>query len=152
MPSQHAPTAWAYFDTSALIKRYVEETGRRQVLQLLRGHACVTSAVLPVEIQSALRRRVSDGTLDRAALPGILKRVAADRAYWTLVEVASEVLAAAEDLAAAHPLRALDAIHLASARMLAGRMVSTPVVFVSADVRQTTAASALGMAIRLIQS
>lgn len=152
MPSRRTPAAWAYFDTSALIKRYVEEAGRRQVLQLLRAHACVTSAVLPVEIQSALRRRVSEGTLDRAALPGIRKRVSADRAYWTLVEVASEVLSAAEELAAAHPLRALDAIHLASARVLAGRMASTPVVFVSADVRQTTAASALGMTTRLIDS
>ena len=152
MPSRRPSVAWAYFDTSALIKRYVEEPGRRQVLQLLRGHACVTSAVLPVEIQSALRRRVSDGTLDSAALPGVLKRVAADRAYWTLVEVASEVLTVAEDLAAAHPLRALDAIHLASARVLAERMASTPVIFVSADVRQMTAARGLGMTTRLIES
>ena len=144
--------AWAYFDTSALIKRYVEDPGRRAVLQLLRRHACVTSAVLPVEIRSALRRRVSDGTLDPGGLAGILKRVAADRAYWTLVEVAEEVLAAAESLAATHPLRALDAIHLASAQVLAGRTAPTPVTFVSADVRQTAAASALGMTARLIPS
>jgi predicted nucleic acid-binding protein len=146
------PAAWAYFDTSALIKRYVEEPGRRAVLQLLRRHACVTSAVLPVEIQSALRRRVSDGTLDAAGLSVILKRVAADRAYWTLVEVAEEVLSAAESLAVAHPLRALDAIHLASAQVLAGRMAPTTIPFVSADVRQTAAASALGMTVRLIES
>ena len=76
---------WAYFDTSALVKRYIDEVGRRQVLQLLRRHECVASAVLPVELRSALRRRVAEGTLEAARVPEILKRVAADRAYWTLV-------------------------------------------------------------------
>ena len=152
MPSRRPAVAWAYFDTSALIKRYVEEPGRRPVLQLLRRHACVTSAVLPVEIQSALRRRVSEGMLDAAELARVLGRVATDRAYWTIVEVASEVLASAEALAAAHPLRALDAIHVASALLVAGRLAPMPVTFVSADARQSAAASALGMTIRLIQS
>jgi len=111
--------AWAYFDTSALIKRYVDEPGRREVLRLLRRNDCVTSAVLPVEVRSALRRRVSEGTLDEDRIPAILKRLTADRAFWTFVEVSSEVLAAAETLAAAHPLRALDAIHVASAQLFA---------------------------------
>ena len=48
--------------TSALVKCYVDEDGRRQVLQLLRRHECVTSAVLPVELRSALRRRVYERT------------------------------------------------------------------------------------------
>jgi predicted nucleic acid-binding protein len=144
--------SWAYFDTSALIKRYVDEPGRAPVLRLLRRHACVTSAVAPVEIQSALRRRVSEATLGAGDVSEILKRVAVDRAFWTLVEVAPEILGVAESLAAAHPLRALDAIHVASARVVAGRMAPTPLTFVSADVRQTAAASALGMTIRHIQS
>jgi len=61
---------FAYFDTSALIKRYVAEPGRREVLQLLRKNECVVSAVLPVEVRSALRRRVAEGTLVRPELPG----------------------------------------------------------------------------------
>jgi predicted nucleic acid-binding protein len=74
---------WTYFDTSALVKRYVDEPGRREVLQLLKQNECVTSAVLPVELRSALRRRVSEGSIDAARLPAILKHVAADRRYWT---------------------------------------------------------------------
>ena len=73
---------YAYFDTSALIKRYVEELGRREVLTLLRKNQCVVSAVLPVEVRSALRRRVAEKTLDTKRVPGILKRLAADRPYW----------------------------------------------------------------------
>ncbi|MGH9254079.1 MAG: type II toxin-antitoxin system VapC family toxin [Vicinamibacterales bacterium] len=137
--------AWAYFDTSALIKRYVDEIGRREVLQLLRKNDCVVSAVLPIEVRSALRRRVSDGTLDEEQIPTILKRVTADRAFWTFVEVSSEALAAAETLAATHPLRALDAIHVASAQLFATRLAPSAFIFVSADARQTTAAAARGM-------
>lgn len=144
--------AWAYFDTSALIKRYVDEAGRREVLQLLRRHDCVTSAVVSVELRSALRRRVSQGALDSARVPEILRRVTTDRAYWTLVEIGTDVLAAAETLVATHPLRTLDAIHVASAQFFAARVTESELIFVSADVRQTAAAAAVGMTIRHIGS
>lgn len=143
---------WAYFDTSALVKRYIREAGRREVLQLLRRHDVVTSAILPVELRSALRRRVSEGTLDAARVPRILRRVTTDRAYWTLVEVAPDVLKAAEMLVAAHPVRTLDAIHVASAQLFRARIVAPELIFVSADIRQTAAAAAVGMTSRHIGS
>ena len=144
--------AWAYFDTSALIKRYVGEAGRRDVLRLLRRHDVATSAILPIELRSALRRRVSEGTLDEDRVPDILKRVAAERGFWAFIEVGRDVLAAAETLVATHPLRALDAIHVASAQLFAGRIAVPDLVFVSADVRQTGAAAAVGMTTRYIAS
>lgn len=138
--------SWAYFDTSALIKRYVDEEGRREVLQLLRQHQCVASAVLSVELRSALRRRVTDGSLDARRVPEILKRFVADREFWALIEVTSEVLQAAEKLVAAHPLRTLDAIHVASAELFADRLATTDLTFVSADARQIAVAIIVGMA------
>jgi predicted nucleic acid-binding protein len=141
---------WAYFDTSALVKRYVEETGRGDVLQLLRRNDLVTSAVLPVELRSGLRRRVADGSLDAARLPAILKHVASDRQYWTLVDVGTEVLAAAETLVGAHPIRTLDAIHVASAQLFAARLSMPGLTFVSADKRQTETAVAVGLAARIV--
>ena len=143
---------WAYVDTSALVKRYVNEAGRRDVLQLLRRYDLVASAVLPVELRSALRRRAAEGTLDAPRVPDILRRVAADRAYWTLVEVGTEVLASAETLVATYPLRTLDAIHVASAQLFAARAIAAELIFVSADSRQTEAAAAVGMMIRHIGS
>jgi predicted nucleic acid-binding protein len=142
---------WAFFDTSALAKRYIEEPGRRDVLQLLRRYEFVASAVLPVELRGALRRRAADGTLDTARLPGILSRVSADRAYWTLVEVGSDILAAAETLVATHPFRTLDAIHIASAQLFAARVPAPDLLFVSADSRQADAAAAIGLVVRLIK-
>jgi predicted nucleic acid-binding protein len=144
--------AYAYFDTSALIKRYVNEPGRRDVVQLLRKNDCVVSAVLPVEVRSTLRRRAAEGTLEENRVPSILKRFTADRAFWTFIEVSREVLAVAETLGALHPLRALDAIHLASAQLFAARIVSPAFAFVSADNRQITAAKALRITTRFIES
>jgi predicted nucleic acid-binding protein len=141
---------WAYFDTSALVKRYVDELGRREVQQLLRRHDCVTSAILPVELRSALRGRVAERSLDGSRVSEILKRVAADRAYWTVVEVGAEVLGGAEALVAAHPLRPLDAIHVASAQLFALRLSIADLMFVSADKHQTDVASVIGLAARLI--
>jgi predicted nucleic acid-binding protein len=141
---------WAYFDTSALVKRYIDEAGRREVLQLLRRHECVVSAVLPVELRGALRRRVMEGTLGAARVPEILKRVSADRAYWTLVDVGAEVLGVAEKLVAIHPLRTLDAIHVASAQVFAAGVSVPDLLFVSADKRQTAAAVMVGLATRHI--
>ena len=137
--------AWAYFDTSALIKRYVDEEGRREVLQLLRRHQCVTSAVLPLELRSALRRRATDGSLDARRVPQVLTRFAADREFWALVEITGDVLRTAEQLVAKHPLRALDAIHVASAQLFMARMATPDVRFVSADARQTAVAASIGM-------
>ena len=142
---------WTYFDTSALVKRYVDESGRREVLQLLRQNECVTSAVLPVELRSGLRRRVAEGSIDAARLPAILKHVAADRPYWTLVEVGTDVLAGAETLVAAHPIRTLDAIHVASAQLFVARVSMPGLTFVSADKRQTEAAVAVGLVVRHIE-
>ena len=137
--------AYAYFDTSALIKRYVEEPGRREVLGLLRKNNCVISAVLPLEVRSAMRRRVAEQTLDAKRMPTILKRLVADRAFWTVVDVSHDVLATAETLTAAHPLRALDAIHIASAKLLDARLTSAAFTFVSADRQQIATAEALGI-------
>lgn len=142
---------WAYFDTSALIKRYFDEPGRREVLQLLRRHQCVTSAVSPVEFRSALRRRATDGSLDRRRIPEILKRFAADREFWALIEVTGDVVQAAEKLVADHPLRTLDALHVASSQLFAVRVASA-LTFVSADTRQAAVASAIGLATRIIAS
>lgn len=142
--------AWAYFDTSALIKRYVKEAGRREVLRLFRRNECVTSVILPVEVRGAFRRRVSEGTLDGKRVSEILNRLAADREFWTLIEVTSGVLTAAETLVAVHPIRTLDAIHVASAQVFANRVGAAELVFVTADLRQSTAAAAVGLATRQV--
>jgi predicted nucleic acid-binding protein len=81
--------------------------------------------------------------LSEAALKRLLDRVRSDAASWSLVAVADEVLALAHDRVLEHPLRSLDAIHLASAESIRREGVVLP--FVTADVRQAAAARAVGL-------
>ena len=62
----------------------------------------------------------------------------------------SDVLALAETLVATHPVRTLDAIHVASAQLFAARLSMPELRFLSADTRQTETAGAVGLTARLI--
>ena len=137
-------SAWAYFDTSLLVKRYVMERGSSRARTLLRRHRFLSSAIAPVEMLSALCRRRATGELDRRDFGAILSRIQKDRGYWELVEVSPLVLGRAEDLLREVALRTLDAIHVASA--LTFQTISgIPIPFITSDARQRDAAGQLGV-------
>ena len=137
---------FAYFDTSALVKRYVKEDGSPRARALLRRHRFVSSSIAPVEAISAFSRRRATGDLTERDFVAMLARLREDRAYWDLIEVSSMVLGRAEELVRREALRTLDAVHVASAltfEMAHG--VRLP--FVTADARQRDAAGRLALAI-----
>jgi uncharacterized protein len=140
---------WAYFDSSAVVKLYVQESGRAAVLRLLRQHELVASAILPVEIRGALRRRAAEKVIQSSRLPAALQQLAKDRAQWNLLAVSTEILDRAEQIVAGHPVRTLDAIHIASAQEFAGRLQAR-VPFISADHRQIEAAAAAGLIVQQV--
>ena len=43
------PAAWAYFDRSGLVERYVREPGSQRLRALLGRYRVLPSAVMPVE-------------------------------------------------------------------------------------------------------
>lgn len=136
---------FAYFDTSALIKRYVREPGSARVVSLLRLHDLLSSAITPVEVMSALARRRRDRELSEEAFVATLSRVRNDRARWELVEVGETVLSRAEEIVQGTvPVRALDAIHVASL-MAFQTAAGLRIPFVTADGRQRDAGLLLGL-------
>lgn len=140
---------WGYFDSSAVVKLYVQESGRTAVLRLLRQHEVVASAILPIEIRGALRRRADENVIERSRLPGAVKQLAADRRQWNLLVVSTEILERAEQIIASHSVRTLDAIHIASAQEF-GERLRTRVPFISADHRQMEVAVALGFMVERV--
>lgn len=140
---------WAYFDSSAVVKVYVQENGRATVLRLLRLHEVVVSAILPVEIRRALRRRAEENAIESSRLPAALNQLTADRAQWNVLAVSTEILGRAEEIVAVHAVRTLDAIHIASAKEFAERL-QTRVPFISADHRQVEAAAAVGLIVQQV--
>jgi predicted nucleic acid-binding protein len=136
---------FAYFDTSALIKRYVRETGSAQVVALLRRHDLLSSAITPVEIMSALGRRRRDRDLSEEAFNATVNRVRSERLHWELIEVGETVLSRAEEIVQGSvPMRSLDAVHIAS--LMAFQSASgIRCPFVTGDGRQRDAATFLGL-------
>ncbi len=133
----------AYFDTSALVKRYVVEAGSNAVRRLLRSHRVVSSVLLRLEVVSAVRRRHAAGHLTETQQRRLLRRIEADDASWELVPIVDEIVEGARQLLLAHRLRTLDAIHLASASILAAEGLQVP--FVTADHRQAEAGRVAGL-------
>jgi predicted nucleic acid-binding protein len=136
---------FAYFDTSALIKRYVRETGSAQVVALLRRHDLLSSAITPVEIMSALGRRRRDRDLSEQAFNATVNRVRSERLHWELIEVGETVLSRAEEIVQGSvPMRSLDAVHIAS--LMAFQSASgIRCPFVTSDGRQRDAATFLDL-------
>lgn len=136
---------FAYFDTSALIKRYVREAGSAQVVALLRRHDLLSSAITPVEIMSALGRRRHDRELSEAAFTATMNRVRSERVHWELIEVGDTVLSRAEEIVQGSvPMRSLDAVHIASViAFQSASGIRSP--FVTSDGRQRDAARLLGL-------
>ena len=129
---------FAYFDTSALLKRYVREQGSLIVRQLLRTHGVISSVLLGVEVLSALHRRRREGALAASGLRRILGRVRRDEAAWQLIHVTEEILEEARLQVARGALCTLDSLHLATALIARREGLAAP--FVTADRRQAEAA------------
>ena len=135
---------WAYFDTSVLVKRYVNEQASVHARTLLRRYRFLSSSIAPVEALSAVSRRRHAEDLPERHFAAILSRLWADRLYWELVEVSPPILVQAEELIMTTALRTLDAIHVASALTFRGSS-GFRIPFVTADDRQREVAGQLAL-------
>lgn len=136
---------FAYLDTSAAVKRYVSEPGSLRVRALLRRHDFLSSAITPVEITSALCRRKQNGDLSEENFRTVLRRIQNDRRQWELVELGTMVLSRAEEIIQGSvPVKALDAIHIASlVTFQAAAGIRIP--FITSDGKQRDAAAQMGL-------
>lgn len=129
-----------YFDTSALIKRFVAEKGSPLVNSLLT-HQGVTATIAYAEIYAGLARKRREGHISQRSYALVCRQVELDWPGYIKVELHDDVLALARDLIQRHPLRGFDAIHLASALSLQTGL-SEEITFVAADERLLLAAKA----------
>ena len=134
-----------YLDTSALVKLYVEEDGSDKVREAVAGAETVaTSAIAYVEARAAFARRRREKRLSRSDYYRTAQELEADWEHYFLLEVTSGLIRRAAELTEAHDLRAYDAIHLASAKLLQER-VQAAILFASWDSSLLTAARREGL-------
>lgn len=131
-----------YFDTSALIKRFVSEEGSRVVRQLFSHDGPpATAKITYVEVYSGLRRKFREGHLTKRKYALASRQFEADWPAYLQVELVNDLLTLSRDLILRHPLRAFDAIHLASALNLKN-LLNEAITFAAADERLLQAAAA----------
>lgn len=134
-----------YLDSSALIKKYVVEKGTPEIRRFFSsGEVLWTSKVSQAEVWSAFARRRRGGDLTATQYRTIAKSFERDWRAFAVVELSDEVMAMIRKLVERYPLRAFDAIQLASA-IWAKRNLGEPVVFVGADASLLKAAEATAL-------
>ena len=135
-----------YFDASALVKRYVRETGSLKVRRLLSTDVSATSRLSAVEITSALTRRAREGAFPDAERDRAITSLERDLSSLLVVELTPDVVKRAQTLLRRWPLRSGDAIQLASCLYLKGEL-DEPIAFVAYDARLIDAARREGLRI-----
>ena len=142
----------AYLDTSALVKQYVIEAGTDWVRALLKPDwtpTVFTSHLTVVEPICAFARRRREGALSAEHHARILASFDYDTKYrFNILSVEPSAIETARRLANQHPLRAYDAMHLATAWLANEKLVQAgrlPLTFVCADDRLLAIAQAEGL-------
>jgi uncharacterized protein len=147
------PAAY-FFDSSAIVKRYVRETGTGWVRGLTRRgqpDPIYLARITAVEVTAAVVRRRAAGnpTPARArSIFALLRRHLATR--YLIMEITPALVEAAARLVDTHELRAYDAVQLAAALELNSRWLAAGmggITLVSADQDLNDAALAEGLAV-----
>lgn len=131
-----------YFDTSALIKRFVSEKGSPLVQTVVgRNETVATAKIAYAEIFAGLTRKLREGNLSRAQYGLACRQFESDWQAYLRVELQDSILLLARDLIRRYPLRGFDAVHLASAVSLKAAL-GEDITFAAADARLLRAAAA----------
>jgi predicted nucleic acid-binding protein len=126
-----------FVDSSALLKRYIQEPGSDLVDRVMREDSHWAASVLArTESEITLCRRLSGTGLhvDR------VRRLGDEWHYITAVPVDADCLLRARAIGCDFSIRTLDAIHLAAAQLIPGRPA-----FLTFDMRQRDTAVKLGL-------
>jgi predicted nucleic acid-binding protein len=143
-----------FVDSSALVKRYVQEAGTSWVRRLTRqafSKHIYLARITVVEVTSAIARRRKAGTIPPPRASLLLSRFRKHLAgRYTVVEITPGLLADAASLANTHALRAYDAVQLSAALALntQGAAIGLgSVVLVSSDTDLNRAAVSEGFTV-----
>jgi predicted nucleic acid-binding protein len=141
-----------FLDSSVLVKRYVTETGSAWIRALAdptTRNPLIIARITWVEVLSALARRQREGSISSDDVARAVRtfRYDLDMQY-QVAELDRALAEAAGELVARHPLRAYDAVQLASAlrvRLDLVQATAPALIFLSADDRLLAIAQAEGL-------
>jgi len=143
-----------FFDSSAIVKHYVQEMGTQWVNSIIdpkAGNEIYLARITGVEVVSALVRRGRDGTISAQDATIALAKFRKDfNGEYQALEMNASVLTRAMSLAEAHALRGYDAVQLAAALEVNDFCLTVGVLtfmLISSDVALNTAATTEGLVV-----
>lgn len=135
-----------YAESSAVLTWLFDEPRAPEAIQELEhAESILTSELTRIECARAIHRAASLRVLARKHAVMLLERLDAATSQWDLIELRDRVSDRASGTFPAEPVRALDAIHLAS--VLLARDVWKEIAVLSFDERVRRNAVALGVAV-----
>ena len=141
-----------FFDSSALVKRYVQETGTAWVLGICNPTAnapLYIARITGAEVVAAIARRERSDDLSAADTMRAINQFRLEFAHaFRIVDLTPALVLRAMDVAQTHVLRGYDAVQLAAAleiHALRSAQGMSSLTLVSADDELNTAATAEGL-------
>ncbi len=141
-----------FFDSSALVKRYVAETGSAWVKQVTApqtGDRIYVASITAVEVVAAITRKKKGNHVSAADAASAIARFRHDLANDLRVfDLTPVVLDSAMALAEKHALRGYDAVQLAVALAIHGERIKlnlSLLTLIASDSALNTAASSEGL-------
>jgi len=135
-----------FFDSSAFVKRFIEENGSREVDDYCERASSLGLSILCIpEMTSALNRKCREGNLTKEAYRQIKTQIGRDIKDARIIDLTPEVVKESVRLLERHVLRSLDALQIACALEWEADL------FVSSDKRQTRASQDSGLDTRYIE-
>ena len=143
-----------FLDTSAVVKRYVAETGHTWVVNLCdpaQGHDLHIAQARLVEVVATLCRKARESAITAGERDGLIADFRRDTTgRYVIRPVTTDIYVQAGDLCCTHALRAYDAVQLAASLSLRDEAVAAsapPPNFVCADIDLLGYAAAEGVSV-----
>jgi len=129
-----------YFDSSALVKRYLREAGTESVNAILLSEKTIAISKLAYpEILSAFMRKHRAGELAQKPLRSVIDQFESDWKHFFIIEFHDDLFPAIKALIEKYPLKGADTVHLSSALWLK-YTAREDVKFVASDLNLLKAA------------
>lgn len=143
-----------FVDSSALVKRYISESGSKWVLNLFDptfNNEVLIAAITGVEIVAAMTRRARGGSISVTDATAACNQFRSDlKSDYQVIDITENIISSAMALAEKLGLRGYDSVQLAAACAVNAICVANNlpiVIFVSADNELNATAASQGLII-----
>jgi len=138
-----------YWDSSALVKKYLQENGSSLVLDWLKNdQQIITSQLTFAEIHATFARKKREAAFTPGASEALTDLFAKDWKAMVVVKMDDFLLEKIKALVDRYPLKGADAVHLASALFVAEKAKIRKLAFACSDIQLLKAAGDEGLYIR----